>query len=336
MNIDKYEKFEVEDFMEDEYFCYWVLQPESESKLFWQKFIEKYPEKQATINQAKRLINYINGQFKSEIENIPKSKAEKSFRSLSENLNTKEQVVPIRKKVFRWLAAASILLFLGLCSLFFLKGDQPLITYSTGNGQRLNIILPDSTRIQLNANSVLSYAPEKWAENEQREVNLEGEAYFDVNKSREGTHFVVHAGEIDVSVLGTSFNVRTRGETAEVVLAEGKIELSVENQKIAMLPGDLISYSRINKDLVSRKVKPSDYSAWKDGIAIFNNSLKEVTKELEILYGVEFIIKNEELKNRQIQLAVPADSLEQLLEILELMYSNEINIKKEEKQIIIF
>ena len=90
------------------------------------------------------------------------------------------------------------------------------------------------------------------------------------------------------------------------------------------------------KKLESKKVTPSNYSAWKEGMAVFNDALSEVTKELEILYGIDFVIQKEELKTRQIQLAVPADNLNQLLETLELMYSEEISIRKEKEQIIIF
>jgi ferric-dicitrate binding protein FerR (iron transport regulator) len=141
---------------------------------------------------------------------------------------------------------------------------------------------------------------------------------------------------VDVSVLGTQFNVWARGEKAEVVLEEGKIELAIANQKIAMRPGDFISYSKSKKKIESKKVTPSDYSAWKDGIVVLNDNLSEITKELETIYGVEFTIKNEKLKNRQIQLSAPADSLDQLLEILEVMYSEEINIQKKDGQVILY
>ena len=67
-----------------------------------------------------------------------------------------------------------------------------------------------------------------------------------------------------------------------------------------------------------------------------NDNLSEITKELETIYGVEFTIKNEKLKNRQIQLSAPADSLDQLLEILEVMYSEEINIQKKDGQVILY
>lgn len=85
-----------------------------------------------------------------------------------------------------------------------------------------------------------------------------------------------------------------------------------------------------------QKVKPSDYSAWKDGMVVFNKKLSEVVKDLEILYGVRFTIEKEDLKNRFIQLSAPSDSIEQVLNTLELMYSEEISIETNGQQIRIF
>ena len=182
----------------------------------------------------------------------------------------------------------------------------------------------------------MKYDKTQWLEENKRTVWLDGEAYFDVEPTETKTKFVVNTKEVQVVVLGTEFNLRSRSATSEVVLAEGKIELQVEDQSIPMVPGDLITYSSTQKKLESRKVKPTDYSAWKDGMAVFNDVLSEVTKELEILYGIDFVIQNNELKQRQIQLAVPADSLDQLLKTLELIYPDEISIKKDKGQIIIF
>ena len=146
----------------------------------------------------------------------------------------------------------------------------------------------------------------------------------------------MHAGEVDISVLGTQFNVRSRGEDAKVLLTEGKIELAVADQKITMQPGDLLSYVKSVSKVELEQVKTEDYTAWKDGISVFNNTLGEVVKELEILYGVQFVIEDEKLKERKVQLSAPNDSLEQVLETLELLYPDEISITEKDGQVIIF
>ena len=337
MKIEKYEHFGVEDFMEDKYFCQWALQAGEEENLFWSRFLEHYPAKQKEIEQAKDLVKSLHVHFKTEVDQVSQQSARASFQKIAGKLDREGYSVPLRKRLFRWSIAASVLFLLGLAGYYFFEQTSPaILTYSTGNGQRMSIMLPDSSEIQLNANSVLSYSPEDWSEKDLRSVDLEGEAFFKVTRKREGTKFIVHLGGVDVSVLGTEFNVRSRGENSEVVLAEGKIELSIDDQKIAMKPGDFISYSRSKKKVESKKVKPSDYTAWKDGIVVFNKNLSEVAKELEILYGVTFNIEKEGLKDRLIQLSTPADNLEQVLEILEIMYSKEINIELKEDQVRIY
>lgn len=335
MKIKKYEHFEVEDFMEDEYFRQWVFHPDDQSNTFWHHFIERYPARASLVTLARDLLQGLSTQIATEIEAVPAQRAKQSFQRISQKLN-EGRLISLRAKLVKWSVAASILFLFGWLGFYFFNPASDVLTYTTGNGQRLNIMLPDSSEIQLNANSQLSYSPENWKEKALREVDLKGEAFFNVTKKAAGTKFIVHSGGVDVSVLGTEFNVRSRGENSEVVLAEGKIELRIDNQKIAMEPGDYISYSQTQKKVESKKVKPADYTAWKDGIVVFNKSLSEAAKDLEILYGVKFNIEKESLKNRLIQLSAPADSLEQVLEILEIMYSEEINIQLEKGQVRIY
>lgn len=240
-----------------------------------------------------------------------------------------------RKSWLGWAAAASIALLIGWMTIFYVQLTDNQLTFTTGNGQRLPIDLPDGSSIQLNANSSLYYYPNQWKEQATRKIWLEGEAFFKVQRKVEDVKFMVHAGGMEIAVLGTQFNVRARGEKAEVVLEEGKVELAIDKQKITMTPGDLVSYSTISNEINSKKVKTEEYVAWKDGITIFNDSLKEVVKELEILYGIRFSIQNKALENRMIQLSAPTNSLEQVLETLELLYPEEIHIEQQDDQIII-
>ena len=336
MNIEKYEKFELEDFVEDDCFRHWVMDPKEEENRQWQKFIEKHPEKVEIIEQAKVLVIGLYEHFETEIKNIPQQQAQRSLQIVSQRLFPTRPMRSLKRRLIIWSAVAASILLLSLGGYWIIDQNQSLITYSTGNGQRMNILLPDSSHIQLNANSTLSYSPRNWWSKSLREVNLKGEAYFKVTKKADGTKFVVHSGDVDIKVLGTAFNVRSRGENSEVVLAEGVIELQIANQKIAMQPGDFVHYSKAQRKVESKKVKASDYTAWKDGIIVFNNSLREVAAELEILYGIKFNIEKEGLKDRLIQLSAPADSLKQVLEILEIMYSEEINIQLEDKQVRIY
>lgn len=338
MNKDFYLHFTTEEFLEDEFFRQWVLHPNSETNAFWKDFLEAHPQQEKAVLEAKIMLQTVHNYFENAINEVPVSKAKASFDKVAKQMNAQPKVVKMQRR--RWLVwtavAASFSLLLVMGSWFFFPKGNDLMTYSTGNGKTMPLELPDGSTVQLNANSTLYYHKDDWWDKENRQVWLDGEAFFDVRKKALGTKFIVHAGEMKVAVLGTQFNVRSRGEEAEVVLAEGKVELDVADQHITMVPGDLVSYSKDQSKVESKRVSPSDYSAWKDGITIFNDVLSEVVKELEILYGVSFFIQNEELKNRKIQLSAPANSLDQVLETLEILYPEEISIEKEDNQVIIF
>ena len=339
MNKDFYLHFTTENFLEDEFFRKWACTPDSETNHFWQTFIHENPDKATAIQEAKNMLQSLHGHFETEVKKVPTSKAQASFNKIAPLLTISKKKRTISKR--RWIVwtmavAASVLLILSIGSFLFFPKENFDITYATGNGQRLPLELPDGSTVQLNANSTLFYNSKDWWDKEKRQVWLEGEAYFKVEKKALGTKFIVHARDMKVAVLGTQFNVRSRGEDAEVVLAEGKVELDIADQHISMKPGDMVAYSKEKSKVEAKKVKPADYSAWKDGITVFNDNLSEVVKELEILYGVPFLFKNEALKNRKIQLSVPADNLEQVLETLELLYPGEISIEKEDDKVIIF
>ena len=337
MNTSIYQHLTTENFLEDEYFREWVLHPNEESTLFWNKVIEDYPDLATNIQEAKALLFSIHDKFETEIQQISKKQAKASLQKVLHTAKKPRKAVKIhRRSWFAWTAAASVLFLISMASFLHFSKDFNQLTFTTGNGKRQTVQLPDGSMVQLNANSTLQYFPDNWWDKEERQVWLAGEAFFQVEKKALGTKFIVHAGDMKVAVLGTQFNVKSRGEDAEVVLTEGTVELDVEAQKIRMQPGDLVSYSKVKRKVATKKVKTADYVAWKDGMTIFNNTLSEVVKELEIIYGVQFQIQKETLKERQIQLSVPTNSLEQVLETLELLYPEEISISLEDGQVVIF
>lgn len=336
MSFNDFRDFSTDDFLENAYFRKSILEPNSESTRFWQQFLIDFPHKQETFEQAKDLLLNLTAHFNKEIQEISGNQAMASFKQLEAKMQKTAQLKQINRR--QWIAgsaAACLLLLVGVGSFFLPSKSGPLV-YSTGNGERITFYLPDGSEVQLNANSNLSYDPQQWKENELREVWLQGEAFFKVEKKASGLKFLVHAGEVNVSVLGTQFNVKSRGEEAKVMLVEGKVELAVAEQIITMKPGELASYSEMKKEVKLQTVESEEVTAWKDGISVFNNTLSEVVKELEILYGVQFVIKNEQLKDRKIQLSAPNDSLEQVLETLELLYPEEISIEERDGKMIIF
>ncbi|MBX3242597.1 MAG: FecR family protein [Chitinophagaceae bacterium] len=247
----------------------------------------------------------------------------------TDSSNESYEIPPsIRKKQplqrYLLLAAASIAIFF-LFRIFFFSNSEKippnrvtaLNTITVPRGSKKTIELPDGTKVWLNADSRLEY--NELFECDLREVTLEGEAFFDVWKDS-CRPFVIHTSAIDITVLGTSFNVRAynnENET-ETSLVTGKVEIVVKNnpeKKIILRPNEkLVIMNNAYADSLKNTQKADDllivktmrkdpvYNAvpetmWIDNkLAFDGEKLEEVCKKLERWYNVAILIKDESLK----------------------------------------
>nr|WP_299343251.1 FecR domain-containing protein [Allomuricauda sp.] len=191
----------------------------------------------------------------------------------TETKNVSGRVVRLRPLYYTLAAAASIVLVIGL---FFNK-----VTYGSNYGEQLAVILPDGSEVQLNADSELSRKRFFWGNN--KEVVLKGEAFFKVEK---GEGFQVKTESGVVSVLGTEFNVKTRGSFFELVCYEGKVKFESPTpvEDVILNPGDAIKIEGL--ELQRHKIQDVEPS-WLKGRSSFSNvPLIEVIQELEAQYGI--------------------------------------------------
>jgi ferric-dicitrate binding protein FerR (iron transport regulator) len=167
----------------------------------------------------------------------------------------------VKMRIRKYWIAAAVVAVLFLSGLFiFKKGntddDQKGIAaevneISTKPGSKSKVQLPDGTIVLLNAGSQLTYSKEYGKKT--REVNLTGEAFFDV-KENKGLPFIIHTSHINIKVLGTVFNVKAYPEDkkTEASLIKGKIEVTIKNR-----PNDKIILSASEKLVVENN--DSDY-----------------------------------------------------------------------------
>ena len=189
-------------------------------------------------------------------------------------------------------------------------------TITVPRGGEYQLILADGTRVWLNAETELKY-PVAFT-GEVREVMLEGEAYFEVAKNV-SRPFVVKAGQLDIKVLGTSFNVKAYpSETQQATLVQGKVEVRAENYFRELQPGEQLNYSSEGPEI--RKVDVKAYTSWKDQRFVFNDDLlEEVIHKIGRWYDVEFILRNPEVREIRFTGNLPKyRELEQVLNKLEL------------------
>lgn len=166
-------------------------------------------------------------------------------------------------------------------------------------GGEYHLVLSDGSKVWINADSKLKF-PVDFTRNE-REVFLEGEAYFEVSKDQRHP-FIVHTSRGAVKVLGTGFNVRDYSDEAKVVttLVNGSVAYCSEkhlSEPVVLQPGFQVE-DKEGGDLQPKKVDVMMYVGWKDGKYIFENTtLEEIMQVLSRWYDVAVFYRNEQVKN---------------------------------------
>ncbi|MGS2739628.1 FecR family protein [Sinomicrobium sp. M5D2P17] len=203
------------------------------------------------------------------------------------------------------IAAVIVVLLASAAILYYSNPNMeqaPVIAQQVASGQKATITLPDGTVVKLNSDSKLSF-PEEFR-GDTREVTLEGEAFFEVQRN-EKMPFLVKTGALTTRVLGTSFNIKAYKDEGEIAVsvATGKVEVSrkeagkKEKDLLVLTPNEQALYKAKEKSLVKQEVNTADIAGWKDGVLFFERPLGEVVKILERWYGVEIQINNPELAN---------------------------------------
>lgn len=219
-----------------------------------------------------------------------------------------------------WLVAAAVTLML-LSGGWLVREHVRYEIYTTSFGQIQRLVLPDGSKVVLNANSTLR-VPRFGFGKTTREVYMTGEADFSITHTTTHQKFIVHTEKnFDVEVLGTEFNVYARPRRSRVVLNKGKVKLHYlkgsETDQIVMRPGDLVTFDAPGHASVKQTANPANYSAWKAHRFVFENeSLREICNLFEDNFGMEIRIPDSTLAAQTISGSFTALNAEELFEIL--------------------
>lgn len=248
----------------------------------------------------------------------------------------KKRTVSFRKIGYELAKIAAILIiFWGGTKLFETNTtEESIITYQTlyvPAGQRAELILPDSTRVWLNAHSKLIY-PVSFGKGN-RQVELNGEAYFDVVHN-EKQPFIVKTRQMDIQVLGTEFNVTSYSSDFEVSLLRGCIELSSPNLSSTYRMKEKEHIKLKNNKLIINNITDYDYFRWKEGLICFNNeSVATIIEKLKLYYDIDIETHNKKfLNSRYSGKFRTKDGIEQVLKVLQIEHkfsytkNNDLNL----------
>lgn len=196
----------------------------------------------------------------------------------------------------------------------------------TPRGGQYHLVLPDGSKVWLNAASSIRY-PTAF-DHEARRVEINGEAYFEINKLTDPTAavprrvpFIVKVNDVEVEVLGTHFNINAYGDAGSVrtTLLEGSVRIRKGNRKSLLKPGQQANVPEQSAAIQVKDVDVRQSVAWKDGYFRFEKAdLAEIMKQLTKWYDVE-VRYDGKLPDRKFSGEIPRSAtLSEVLEILEI------------------
>lgn len=177
-----------------------------------------------------------------------------------------------------WYSAAAMLAIL-VSSYYFISNKNT--NYTTQLAEKITFELPDNSKVNLNADSKITYKSKNW--NTKRELNLKGEAYFNVEK---GSKFTVKTNLGLVSVLGTQFNVVVRDTYFEVNCYEGLVSVNYKNKLIKVPAGS--GFKMLNSKTAFTSENTAQIPSWIENNSSFKSMpYKYVVKELERQFNIK-------------------------------------------------
>lgn len=339
--------FNVEDFLVDNTFQLYCSGQDKRCVVFWENYIKAHPEQKEVITDAKGLYIILSGNKKplnTQIDNL------KIAIEQTEGVDQKTSIISIPKR-YSWIKiAAAILIVAGIS--FFYKNMNPKETilldkefvshFNAKDGERKKITLPDGSVVLLNSRSTLILHEDFNQQN--REVELVGEAFFDVTNNKEKP-FVVHTSDFDINVLGTSFNVKAYPEdaTSEAVLIKGLIVMETkanEGSSITMKPSQKITLYKakafvhvsgqkvikntpqIQEIAINQYTQNEDNSivemAWtQNRLEMADQSFGELKNVLERWYNVQIQLNDKEVEDYRFTATFGNESIKEVLNALQ-------------------
>ena len=304
-------------------------------KIYYKELIEKYFDGNITDAEIKKLSDWIKNdrhlqnwweeEFSKSDAGINPVLRDKLFARIKEQTQGKEETQgkenprTIRMNPWKWAAAIVLPICIAFFTYYLVDSSQtvgaPFIV-KADKGDKATIELPDGTNVVLNSASQLSYL-NNFGENGRR-VQLNGEAYFKVAHD-EKRAFIVQVGDLEVKVLGTSFNVSAYEDAKDVtvVLLEGKVGVYAQKISHIMKPGDKIEYNKATHKITATQVHPNDYIEWTKGNMYFEKeSLENIMKTLSRIYDVEIRFDSNKLPNEYFTGTIPGGGIQNALNIL--------------------
>ena len=282
----------ISDELKHKFFCNQCTSEEHSQALQWMKSASS-KEKSAFMDEHAGFI--ASGELKSNLQ------TDLAFEQVEQKMKT-VKMAKRYKLVFRramQVAAAIVLLIAGFYSYMMFSTDSEKIPvadvqvtfmeHKAEYGQQSNVRLSDGSQVKLNAGTKITY-PEKFSSGK-REIAIRGQAFFDVARDPERP-FIINTGKLQVTVLGTSFDVNSFEDDnmSSITVMSGKVRVSIDGrtETILLSKNEQLVYNKETISYYKQSVSAQETIAWIKGILRFEDApLTDVFRQLERWYNVE-------------------------------------------------
>ena len=232
------------------------------------------------------------------------------------------KVIPLYKN---WMFRVAAVLVLALGITFTVQNFSTETQYAS-NGKRTSFLLPDNSEVVLNAGSEIEYKKWNWKNN--RNLELQGEAYFKVAK---GQKFEVKTSLGKVTVLGTQFDVKARKNRFDITCFEGRVKVNYKEKEIILTHGQSVTFENGNQINTTATEKKPEWLENK--IAFSKEKLPNIIDEIQRQYDVTISLKSG-YSSELFTGKIPTDNLDIALQIIATTYN--LETKKIDTKTIIF
>lgn len=343
----------------------------------WQANMETLQEfwNSTPVNAAPANTQRSNDAYLAHINRLKEKVADFETTDADAAIKLNQPSFATRKPLYKRVATYAVLasFFAAIMLLYWLSGssketlplasadNKPANEITVGQGSRSRIQLPDGSQVWINSGSTLTY--DNFLKSNTRDLQLNGEAYFDVVKDPEHP-FIVHTSGIDIKVLGTAFNVKAykSESTIEATLIHGSIEVINKNRpgtpKIMLKPHEKLVYNKYpvsdsrdqraditpaEPDAYSITIKPLTKdipdsniieTAWVyNKLSFEDERFEDLAHKMDNWYNLKIIIESEKLKNYKVSGSFVNETPEEALKELQFLMPFNYSIKNNEVKI---
>ena len=306
----------------------------------YKNLLEKFLRGEATPKEIELLDERMNDHPDGDFDSISRSiwgdgtimshnlpdegQKEKMKNNLLNRINAEEDFmrsvrVNRKREFLHAFSLAASILVVAMSVVFLILGDRQIHEYEVvaERGQKSSVTLPDGSHVWLNSASRITYTSDFNKKN--RNITLEGEAYFDVAKNKK-IPFVVNASEMSITAVGTEFNVRNYSDEDEVctTLVEGKVIASTLGCDISLTYGQEAVLNRNSGEMSFAVVSDLNHMVpWRSNeMLVDGESLDNLSRILSRMYNVDVYFENDSIKTYTYTGLIRNNSLQNVLELV--------------------